>query len=598
MLSIVVSGQNFAIITDLHVIPGNENDSALQTIVEQINASDNQFVIITGDLTNQGSDWELKRVHEILDKLTIPYHIISGNHETTWSESGCLTYNELWGQDRFAFTDDRFLYIGFPCGPYMKMGDGFIKYEDILWVEQTIREKLQPSMQVIAFAHYPLDESVSNFTQMTSLLKANRTAVSFCGHGHDIRLLNFNSIPGIMARSITSRDGFSRGFNEVRIKGDSLILREMTISAPSVNRISISLTSNDLSKIKSSLEQTPIAESKIAKLFKQDNASIFNGIEITGSTIISANSLGAIKAYDISTGNQIWSRVLNNSIYSHPITVGKIVIIGTIDGQLLGLDLKSGLQKWTIKSPRIFVGKPTVEQGDIYVASSSEFLKIEAATGRVIWRTALPKSYSQGAPTIAGDKVLFGVWDTNLYCLNKDNGSLIWKWNNGKTAELLSPGNVKSQVIGNTVYLVAPDRYMTAIDLNTGRTLWRDNSYKVRESMGISTDGKTIYAKTMDGELLAVRANDKQFEKLWLLDTGLGYEHNPCPIVEFNGVIYLGSRKGEVVLVDAITGKMVAKEKIGNSSVNSFTIDSAQEMVWCSLIEGSIFKLQTNPITI
>ena len=66
---------------------------------------------------------------------------------------------------------------------------------------------------------------------------------------------------------------------------------------------------------------------------------------------------------------------------------------------------------------------------------------------------------------------------------------------------------------------------MTAIDRATGKTIWRDNSHRYREAFGHSEDGKTVYAKTMDGELVAVDATAPVFSELWTLDMGLGYEH-------------------------------------------------------------------------
>jgi outer membrane protein assembly factor BamB/predicted phosphohydrolase len=580
----------FALLTDLHVVPGNANDSTLRLIVREINQEKFKYVFVTGDLSNQGSDVELRNVKAILDGLTVPYYIISGNHETTWSESGCKTFTELWGKDHFSFTDDRFLYIGFPCGPYMKMGDGFIKYEDIVWVKQQLAQQLKPGMRVISFAHYPLDESVSNFSMVTSVLKANRTAVAFCGHGHKLQLMNFSGIPGIMGRANASGDGKTFGYNEVEVGQDSLFFYEKLIGAERVRRVALSLAENDLSGIKSSEEQPMIDNLQHLTRFYQDDASVFNAVERAGDLLVLANSLGQVKGIGVKDGKVAWTQQLEGSIYARPTVYKGVLLLGTTNGLLYGLDAKSGKVIWQLKSDRIAVGTPTLEGKFAYVASSKEFLKVEVKSGRVVWRNALPRSYSQGAPLVVADKVLFGDWDTNLYCLDKQTGQAKWTWNNGKKADLLSPGNVKLFATDKAVFLVAPDRFMTALDVNTGRQLWRNNEYKVRESMGASADGKAIYAKTMDGKLIAVEPNAEKFNLLWSVDTGIGYEHNPCPIVEHKGVVYLGSRKGEVVAVDAASHKLLWVEKVGMSSVNGFTVDEAGDL-WLSLIEGSVFRL-------
>ena len=50
----------FVHLTDLHLSVGNSNDFLLQKIKKLINDSKNEFVVMTGDLSNRGDDDELK----------------------------------------------------------------------------------------------------------------------------------------------------------------------------------------------------------------------------------------------------------------------------------------------------------------------------------------------------------------------------------------------------------------------------------------------------------------------------------------------------------------------------------------------------------
>ena len=142
-------------------------------------------------------------------------------------------------------------------------------------------------------------------------------------------------------------------------------------------------------------------------------------------------------------------------------------------------------------------------------------------------------------------RIVFGAWDTNLYALDADTLELRWKWNNGKSQILYSPGNVNPVIAGGQAIIVAPDRFMTAIDLKTGKTIWRSNAYKVRESLGRSVDGSTVYAKTMDGELIAVETGRPEFTLKWVCDLKFGYDHAPCPVLEHDGSMGAGVSDGE-----------------------------------------------------
>ena len=109
--------------------------------------------------------------------------------------------------------------------------------------------------------------------------------------------------------------------------------------------------------------------------------------------------------------------------------------------------------------------------------------------------------------------------------------------------------------------------------------------------MGRSADGSRVYAKTMDGELVAIDATTPEFRELWTVDMGLGYEHAPCIVAEHNGIVYAGSRRGIITMVNPETQTVVASLPLGVSEINGIDIDPATGDVYASLIEGTIFRI-------
>ena len=158
--------------SDIHVTPGNANEQQLKAAVAEINKSDVDVVVLTGDLTNEGSDAQLRNVKSILYSLTKPLYVIPGNHENTWSQSACKTFSDLWGADRFVFNIDSLVVVGMNCGPFMKMGDGHIKQEDLLWLDKTLAERVKPGMKVFSFNHYPINADLDKgLREMCRVLK-------------------------------------------------------------------------------------------------------------------------------------------------------------------------------------------------------------------------------------------------------------------------------------------------------------------------------------------------------------------------------------------------------------------------------------------
>ncbi|WP_294959716.1 PQQ-binding-like beta-propeller repeat protein [uncultured Flavobacterium sp.] len=582
----------FVQLTDLHVSVGNENDFLLQDIVKEINNSDFEFAVVTGDLTNRGADDELKQVHSILSKLKIPYYVISGNHETNWSESAGLTYKKIFGEDRFVFSKGDYLFIGFPCGPYMKMGDGFVKHEDVLWLDKTLKESLKNSnKKVLNFAHYPLDNSVSNYKEVLSVLEKYPTVATFCGHGHTLKKYDFSGLSGIMGTSITSLDGKTKSYNQVIISKDSISIYQKEIDKAGVFKFSVPSKPSKIVIPKDSLAmQSP---------YVKDIASIYSLPAFDKKSLYFTNSIGEIKSVSLKSKSVNWKTETGNSIYFSPIIIKNNLVIGTIEGNLLGFDTQSGKQKWTIPVGGVLVGSPIAENNKMYTASSTAFVCADAVSGKVLWQNNLPMSYSQGTPLIQGDKIIFGVWDSYVYCLDKNTGKLIWKWNNGNDKQILySAGNVNMVSTKNRLYFVTPQRFLTILDIETGKTLLRTQKWKIRESMGKSQDGKWFYGKTMDGLLLRLPLADdlelteeNLINQSKVLDLKLGYEHNPAGILENKNKIYVGSRKGEVLIIDAAKFEIIKQINLGSSSVNGFVIDDKGQ-VWASLIEGGIYLLE------
>ena len=133
--------QRIAVLSDLHVIPGNENDRQLRLAVEEINHGEFDYVVVNGDISNEGSDEQLLNAKEILDGISKPLAVLPGNHENNWSQSATKTFKDTWGNDRFIATagPDSLVIVGINCGPYMKMGDGHIKREDLHWLRSELQ---------------------------------------------------------------------------------------------------------------------------------------------------------------------------------------------------------------------------------------------------------------------------------------------------------------------------------------------------------------------------------------------------------------------------------------------------------------------------
>ena len=590
----VVSAESFSVLADIHVTPGNANEAKLREAVAEINGNDSQFVILAGDLSNEGSDEQLYNVKSILDGLTKPIYVIPGNHENNWSQSASKTFPDIWGDDRFVFESGEYIFIGINCGPYMKMGDGHIKQEDLIWLRNELSARCTDGKKVVSINHYPINADIDNWQDYVAILQDFPTIVHLCGHYHTFRHYQGGDIDAFMCRALDmSGKGLGFGYTEIDLKNDSIYLYNKELGKSKDLKFAIEANAHHKKYKPTDTEHFEMPKGySIVKLY-QDSASIFTRLGVDKRHLYFGNSLGEVKAIDKTTGNLTWTFKTNASLYSRPAVTQKYIIIPTADKRIIWCDKTTGRIIRENESSGPYVADGIVKGEYLYQGGYKKFECWNTNTGNVVWRNDSLDNYCQAAPTIDDKCIYFGAWDTYLRCLDKQTGKTIWRWNNGKSANMLGPGNCVPVVVGDRVFIVAPDRYMTAINKNTGETIWRTNfgtQYKVRESLGVTSDKQYVLAKTMDGQLLAVRSDANTPEPAFVVDAGIGYEHTPCIVAEHNGVAYMGSRTGLLIAIDIKSQSVLWKYKLGNSALNGFEIDK-DGTIYASLIDGSIWSI-------
>lgn len=588
--------QRIAVLSDIHVSPGNVADSVIRHAVDEINADNFDLVVVNGDLTNEGADAELTNIHAVLSGIRHPMVVVPGNHENNWSQSAGKTFVDLWGNDRFATTLGNLAIVGINCGPYMKMGDGHVKQEDLHWLRATLDSLTAiPGRQVVSFNHYPLrKDDLDNYIEYIELLQQYPTIVHINGHYHHWQDYKAGNIPAVMVRALAMKDG-TQGYSILEIDPQWIHVYEKVLDRPATPRYAYAVTPGH-AKVAFDHPQMPdsVAGFTVRCLWT-DSASVFTRLAFDDNSLYFGTSDGYARAIDRGTGRMLWQSPVGGSVYSRPAVLANGRVAVPYNSGIRIFDVKDGHMLSDMPSEQgPYIADGLVTGGNWLQGGYKRFENRDPRSGKVRWVYRDMANYPQAEPAVSGNDVIFGAWDTWLRCLDVKTGKLRWQWSNGKSQNLFSPGNVVPAVTDDKVFIVAPDRYMTAIDRKDGTTVWRDNSHRYRESMGVSRDGNRVYAKTMDGELVAVDTDGDKFNELWTLDLGLGYDHAPCVIAEVDDIVYTGSRRGLVTATDVSNPTrphILWSLPLGVSEVNGIDVDRNTGDVYVSLIEGSIWHI-------
>lgn len=563
-------------LTDTHV--GNPTGADdLRASVADINALEGtDFVVLSGDVTEFGSDEQFRLTKSILDRLVPPYFIIPGNHDTKWSESGATSFRKFWGNDRFVFRSAGLTFIGLHQGPIMKMGDGHWAPEDLRWLDSILAHLPDPRQPIVFITHYPIDPGIANWYEVLDRLKRFNTQVVLAGHGHRNRIDDYEGIPGVMGRSNLRAGDPVGGYNLIEIRGSMMTFHTRSpggTTEPSWHTILIEpkqystvvdpATRPDFSVNASYPDVTTTWEYRTGWTLASSPA-VWNGLAIIG------DASGTVNALDLDIGAVRWSFTAGDAVYSTPAVSDGKVAFGSCDSLIYCLDAATGKLLWSHRTGKAVVASPAIHDGAVFIgASDGKFRAFDLTTGTLKWEYPNVEWFVETKPLVTEGIVIFGAWDTYLYALDEQTGALRWKWQSDRPGTGLSPAACWPVAAHGKAFIVAPDRRMTAIDLRTGATVWRTGQWQVRETIGISEDGERVYVRTMRDSVLAISSRSEGPEIVWVQDLGFGYDINSAAIVEKDGVMFYGTKNGLLMALDGRTGTVLWKHKTGVALLNT-----------------------------
>lgn len=567
---------SFAQFTDVHISQSNDNNTLdLQMAVEDVNRQEHiAFVLVSGDIAETGDYASLVVAKRELDKLNCPYYIVPGNHDTKWSESGATDFKRIFGDNRFRLQFNGFLFLGINTGPIIKMGDGHVSPQDVVWVERQLKN-VGKRMPVFIVTHYPLQAGdVDNWWMLTDVVRKYNTQAFLGGHYHTNKVLSYDGITGVLTRStLRAKEEFG-GYTVYDMTEDSLFVSEKKIgqeqerwmALPIEQKIYVEGNEKDFPRANYSVN---VRYKNVKDVWVREiGYGIYGTPAVDVENIYFGDDKGMFHCYSLKKGKEVWAYQTGERIVSTPMIAEGKVVFGSCDRNVYCLDIKTGKLIWRKRTGNAVMGSPMIKDGVVYIgASDGKFRALRLDDGELVWEFDGLKNYQESRPVIADGKVIFGAWDSYLYALDVADGSLAWKWNNGGTRPHFSPAAVWPVVAEGKVFITAPDRYMTAVSVADGSTFWRTKEHKVRETIGLSEDNKIVFSRCMNDSVLAVAADDCRL--LWKVDAKFGYDHNPSMLIEHNGEIVFATKNGEINCLRSSDGALLWKHKIGNSIINT-----------------------------
>ncbi len=193
--------------------------------------------------------------------------------------------------------------------------------------------------------------------------------------------------------------------------------------------------------------------------------------------------------------------------------------------------------KWKLDTGGPVHSSPVIVDGCVYIGGGDGcFYAIDAATGELKWKRDTGGEITGSATVTRDGKVLIGSAGGTFFALDAATGEPLWKFQRDPKNPEHHPVTTSPAAAHGVVFFgigQSWNRYLTGLDLNTGREVWRLRGPKPNGDMlAPAIDGARMYLPANDNQLLEIDLRTELVTR-----TGRGH-HCQASVPVDGGVVY------------------------------------------------------------
>ena len=281
---------------------------------------------------------------------------------------------------------------------------------------------------------------------------------------------------------------------------------------------------------------------------------------VSGSSVYAAGSNGTVMRID--EGKTVWKIEAGQRLSAGVGTDGRLVAVGSPEGDLLVFSAADGKLAWKAKATSEILAPPAVGEGLVVVRSGdNRLIAYDAADGKRKWIFQRPAPALSlraiAAPVIDGKYVFAGFPGGKLIAVSLSNGAPVWEGTVALpkgTTELERIADISSSpvIVGRTICSVAYQGRVACFDLGNGNLIWARD---VSSSVGLTMDSRHLFVSDDKG---AVHALDlASGASLWKQDA-LSLRRVSAPLVRRN-LVAVADVQGVVHFLNREDGAFAAR---------------------------------------
>ncbi len=509
------SGVRFAVVTDTHSNVDEPARHALLTrIFAAIDASDPDFVLNCGDITEYGSADEIDAyLATVPDSLRPRVRHVPGNHEVRWDVNGAELYREKFGPAPFSFDVGGLHVVGLDPTQLLQE-PGLFGPEDLAWLDRDLRRAGQrPS---VLFLHFPLGAHyyyVNDQDAFFETIAPYPVRAIFAGHIHTEQVQRFNGLTQVAADA--TKDG--PWYYAVERLSNALQVELVTINADGttarreVATIPLGRDDTDLEPIDVDLGQAAAGSLPVSvRLARRAKAQTVQA-QVYPQHVFGGSNNGTW--VDLTASSSTWSGAVDVSALPPGPHRLQVRVSDAADARYDRTE--------TFSLPRIPGGGPSIQwttklagkvqgalasHGDLVVAASTagtvKAFRPTETRARLEWDTKVGPAYRGAAFSGDGRTIFVPSADRHLYALRARDGKQAWRF---RTPAPVLSMPLTANVDDRELVIFTAGMTLYALDARTGARVWSANLHGFFAGR-VACDGERVYTGGGDGNAYAFDA--------------------------------------------------------------------------------------------
>lgn len=238
----------------------------------------------------------------------------------------------------------------------------------------------------------------------------------------------------------------------------------------------------------------------IARLWRSGASARIGGISVADRLLFVGTENGVVMALDYETGETKWEASVPGEVLAAPSADEGILVVNTGAGTLFGFDTRTGEQLWRHEgdTPPLTlrgISGPVAANGGALIGTPTGKLQVNLLeSGILAWETviATPTGATElerivdldTTPVLFGGTIYTVSYNGTLAAVELRSGRIIWKREYGSYRNL--------SIEGNSIFVIDNNSNIYALDRRNGVELWSQGSLKSRSVTAATPVGEHI----------------------------------------------------------------------------------------------------------